>query len=73
MGVRRNFSREGATSIYYSYFSGCWHCNSFESSQNALLFLRHKENAPWKHVLHLHLSPAVLQWPAVLKLNRKLQ
>ena len=22
-GVRRKFSREGATSIYYSYFSGC--------------------------------------------------
>ena len=55
MGVHRNFSKGGATLSYYLYFWGCWCYNANERSQNVLLFLHHKENAPWKHMLHLHL------------------
>jgi len=54
MGVRRNFSR-GGTSTFCLSFSGCWRYNENGRSQNAFLFLHHKENSPWKHVLHLHL------------------
>jgi len=42
-------------SSYYLYFSGCWRCNANGCSQNALLFLHQKENAPWKHTVNLHL------------------
>jgi len=54
-GVRRNFSRGGATSTFCLSVSGCWRCNSNGRSQNTLLFLHHEANAPWKHVLHLHI------------------
>jgi len=53
MGIRRKFS--SGMSSYYLYFSGCWRCNENRRSQNALLFLHHKEYAPWKHALQLHL------------------
>ena len=55
MGVRRNFSRGGAKSTFCLSFSGCWRYNANRCSQNASLFLQHKENAPWKHALHSHL------------------
>jgi len=45
---------EGNVDIFLS-FSGCWRWNANGRPQNALLFLHHKENAPWKHALHLHL------------------
>jgi len=51
MGVRRNFSRGGATSTFCLSFSGCWRCHENGRSQNALLFLHHKENLPWKQAL----------------------
>jgi len=55
MGVRRNFSRGGAASTFCLYFSGCWCYNANGCSQNAVLFLHHKQNAPWKHALHSNL------------------
>jgi len=55
MSVRRNFSTGSATSTFCLSFSSCWRCNANGSSQNALLFQHHKENAPWKHALHSHL------------------
>jgi len=54
MGVRRNFSRGRNVDICLS-FSGCWCYNAHGCLQNALLFLHHKENAPWKHALYSHL------------------
>jgi len=36
-------------------------CNANGRSQNALLFLHHKENAPWKYVLHSHLFWNIFQ------------
>jgi len=36
-------------------FSGSWCCDANGHSQNALLLLHHKENAPCKHTLHSHL------------------
>ena len=54
MDVRRNFFRR-ATSTFCLSFSSCWRCNANGRSENALLFLHHKENSPWKHALHSHL------------------
>jgi len=36
MGVRRNFSREGATSIFCLWFSSCWWCKANGRSQNVV-------------------------------------
>ena len=55
MGVCRNFSKGDATSTFCLSRSGCWRYNANGCSQNALLLLHHKENAPWKHALRSHL------------------
>ena len=47
MGVRRKFSRGGATLTYCLSFSGCWRCDANGRSKLALAFLHHKENYPW--------------------------
>ena len=61
MSVRRNFSR-GTTSTFCLLFSGCWRCNADGRLQNAVLFLHHKENSPWKHALHSHLFEIFFKW-----------
>ena len=64
MGVRRNFSR-WATSTFRLSFSGCERCSANGPSQNALLFLHHKENSPLKHVLCLHFFEIVFRWSCI--------
>jgi len=54
MGVRRNVSR-GTTLTFCLLFSGCWRYSANGRLQNAVPFLHHKENSPWKHALHSHL------------------
>jgi len=44
MGVCRNFSKREKSTFCLS-FSGFWRCNASGRTQNALLFLHHKENA----------------------------
>ena len=51
----------GETSTFCLSFSGCSHCNVRGRSQSTSLFLHHKQNAPWKHALYLHLFWNVFQ------------
>jgi len=64
-GRPQKFFQGGATSIFAYPFSGCERCNANGPTQNALPFLHHKENSPWKHALHSHWFEIVFRWSCI--------